>query len=83
MNYRYQYDMNTPGTPMQLRVTSTRDLSLNVSVSNVNVMFQAYSSWYNLSRVDEAYKHTVESQPVFAQFLLNQMNFWFHEVLLA
>lgn len=65
MDFRYQYDMNTPGTPTQLRMTSTRDLNLNVSVSNVNMIFQAYSSWYNLSRVEETYKQTVESQASF------------------
>ncbi|KAJ4777649.1 Pleckstrin (PH) domain-containing protein isoform 2 [Rhynchospora pubera] len=60
---RYQYDMNSPGTPTQLRMTSTRELSLNVSVSNVNMIFQAYSSWYNLSRIDEACKQTDVSSP--------------------
>lgn len=51
---RYQYDINAPGAATQLRMTSTRDLNLNVSVSNANMMFQAYSSWNNLSHIDES-----------------------------
>ncbi|KAF8689392.1 hypothetical protein HU200_041935 [Digitaria exilis] len=53
---RYQYDMNTPGSPGQLRITSTRDLNLNVSVSNTNMLSQAYASWNNISLGDELYK---------------------------
>ncbi|WVZ57683.1 hypothetical protein U9M48_008037 [Paspalum notatum var. saurae] len=53
---RYQYDMNTPGSPGQLRITSTRDLNLNVSVSNTNMLSQAYASWNNISSGDESYK---------------------------
>ncbi|KAK3153327.1 hypothetical protein QOZ80_2BG0170820 [Eleusine coracana subsp. coracana] len=53
---RYQYDMNTPGSPSQLRITSTRDLNLNVSVSNTNMLSQAYASWNNISLGDELYK---------------------------
>ncbi|XP_073000916.1 uncharacterized protein [Typha latifolia] len=53
---RYQYDMNTPGALSQLRMTSTHDLNLNISAANVNMFFQAYSSWNNLSHIDESYK---------------------------
>jgi len=59
MMYRYQYDLNAPGAATQLRMTSTKDLNLNVSVSNANMLFQAYSSWNNLSHIDELYKEKV------------------------
>ncbi|KAL5230936.1 hypothetical protein ABZP36_029712 [Zizania latifolia] len=52
---RYQYDMNTPGSPGQLRIASTRDLNLNVSVSNTNMLSQAYASWNNISLGNELY----------------------------
>lgn len=64
---RYQYDMNTPGSPGQLRITSTRDLNVNVSVSNTNMLSQAYASWNNISLGDELYKKETFSsteQPV-------------------
>ncbi|XP_057487524.1 uncharacterized protein LOC130773593 isoform X2 [Actinidia eriantha] len=51
---RYQYDHNAPGAASQLRLTCTRDLNLNVTVSNANMIFQAYASWNNLSQVDES-----------------------------
>lgn len=50
---RYQYNPNDPGVASELRITSTRDLNLNVSVSNANTILQAYSSWNNLNRVKE------------------------------
>ncbi|XP_059641926.1 uncharacterized protein LOC132283907 [Cornus florida] len=53
---RYQYDLNAPGVASQLRLTCTRDLNLNVSVSNANMIFQAYSSWNNLSHVRETHR---------------------------
>ncbi|KAL6642664.1 hypothetical protein ACP70R_020845 [Stipagrostis hirtigluma subsp. patula] len=64
---RYQYDMNTPGSPAQLRITSTQDLNLNVSVSNTNMLSQAYASWNNINLGDELYKKETFSaaeQPV-------------------
>ncbi|XP_042953951.1 uncharacterized protein LOC122290372 isoform X2 [Carya illinoinensis] len=51
---RYLYDFNAPGAASQLRVTSTKDLNLNVSVSNANMIIQAYASWNNLSHVHES-----------------------------
>ncbi|PIA31101.1 hypothetical protein AQUCO_05300138v1 [Aquilegia coerulea] len=54
---RYQYDLNAPGAASQLRVTCTRDLNLNVSVSNANMILQAYASWSNLSLVHETSKN--------------------------
>ena len=57
--YRYQYDHNAPGAASQLRLTCTRDLNLNVTVSNANMIFQAYASWNNLSQVDESYSERV------------------------
>lgn len=51
---RYQSDQNAPGTGSQLRITSARDLNMNVSVSNANMIFQAYASWNNLSHVQES-----------------------------
>ncbi|KAI3918587.1 hypothetical protein MKX01_041907, partial [Papaver californicum] len=53
---RYQYDLNSPGAASQLRLTSPRDLNLNFSVSNCNMILQAYASWNNLSHVHESYK---------------------------
>ncbi|WCJ20748.1 hypothetical protein M5689_002962 [Euphorbia peplus] len=54
---RYQYDLNAPGAASQLRLISTRDLNLNVSVSNMNMIIQAYASWNNLTHVHETYKN--------------------------
>ncbi|XP_022737877.1 uncharacterized protein LOC111290709 isoform X2 [Durio zibethinus] len=53
---RYQYDPNAPGAASQLRFTSTRDLNLNISVSNANMIMQAYASWNNLSDIHQYYK---------------------------
>ncbi|KAM5573225.1 hypothetical protein ABKV19_012985 [Rosa sericea] len=53
---RYQYDLNAPSATSQLRVTSTRDLNLNVSVSNANMIIQAYASWNSLVHVPEYHK---------------------------
>ncbi|XP_039123130.1 uncharacterized protein LOC120259563 isoform X5 [Dioscorea cayenensis subsp. rotundata] len=50
---RYQFDQNAPGEATQLRMTSTRDLNLNISVSNANMICQAYSSWINLGQIQE------------------------------
>ncbi|XP_071692229.1 uncharacterized protein [Rutidosis leptorrhynchoides] len=50
---RYQYDVNSPSAASQLRLTSTRDLNLNITVSNANMLIQAYASWNNLSQVHE------------------------------
>ncbi|XP_062073801.1 uncharacterized protein LOC133778015 isoform X2 [Humulus lupulus] len=57
---RYQYDLSAPGAASQLRLTSTRDLNLNISVSNANMIIQAYASWNNLGNV-QAYHATTES----------------------
>ncbi|KAJ7944655.1 pleckstrin-likey (PH) domain-containing protein [Quillaja saponaria] len=54
---RYQYDLNSPGAASQLRLTSPRDLNLNVSVSNANMIIQAYASWNNLSNAHDYYKN--------------------------
>ncbi|CAN4127752.1 unnamed protein product [Withania somnifera] len=56
---RYLYDVNVPGASSQLRLASTRDLNLNISVSNANTIFQAYASWNNLSHVKESYQDAV------------------------
>ncbi|KAK1438468.1 hypothetical protein QVD17_04277 [Tagetes erecta] len=50
---RYQNDVNAPSAASQLRLTSTRDLNLNITVSNANMLIQAYASWNNLSQVHE------------------------------
>ncbi|KAL6543919.1 hypothetical protein OROGR_010416 [Orobanche gracilis] len=52
---RYQYNPNTPGVASELRIAATRDLNLNVSVSNANMVIQAYASWNNLSHVQESH----------------------------
>ncbi|XP_028077973.1 LOW QUALITY PROTEIN: uncharacterized protein LOC114279888 [Camellia sinensis] len=62
---RYQYDHNAPGAASQLRLTCTRDLNLNVSVSNANMLFQAYASWNNLSHVDESYREKDVNSPTY------------------
>lgn len=54
--FRYQYDVNAPGAASQLRLASTGDLNLNISVCNANTIFQAYASWNNLSNVKESYQ---------------------------
>ena len=56
---RYQYDLNAPGGASQLRFTATRDLNLNVSVSNANMIIQGYASWNNLSHSQENCKNRV------------------------
>nr|XP_016473057.1 PREDICTED: uncharacterized protein LOC107795012 [Nicotiana tabacum] len=56
---RYQYDVNAPGAASQLRLASTGDLNLNISVCNANTIFQAYASWNNLSSVKESYQEAV------------------------
>ncbi|XP_042024109.1 uncharacterized protein LOC121771392 [Salvia splendens] len=53
---RYQYNPNAPGVASELRITSTRDLNLNVSVSNANMILQAYASWNNLSHGQESWE---------------------------
>ncbi|XP_043697676.1 uncharacterized protein LOC122648528 isoform X2 [Telopea speciosissima] len=60
---RYQYDLNAPAAS-QLRVTSTGDLNMNVSVSNANMIFQAYASWNNLSHAHESYKKREAVLPI-------------------
>ncbi|KAL8266737.1 hypothetical protein R6Q59_004081 [Mikania micrantha] len=50
---RYQNDVNAPSAASQLRLTSTKDLNLNITVSNANMLIQAYASWNNLSQVHE------------------------------
>mgnify|MGYP004726126871 CR=1 FL=1 len=52
---RYQYNPNAPGAASQLRLTPTGDLNMNISVSNINMIFQAYASWNSLSQVHESY----------------------------
>ncbi|KAF5735104.1 hypothetical protein HS088_TW15G00604 [Tripterygium wilfordii] len=59
----YQYDLSAPGATSQLRLTSTRDLNLNVSVSNANMVIQAYASWNNLNRVHEQYNKRESFSP--------------------
>ncbi|XVE65214.1 hypothetical protein DITRI_Ditri07aG0162900 [Diplodiscus trichospermus] len=63
---RYQYDPNAPGAASQLRFTSTRDLNLNISVSNANMIIQAYASWNNLSDIHQHYKRREASFPTSA-----------------
>ncbi|KAM7253783.1 hypothetical protein ACFE04_031465 [Oxalis oulophora] len=58
---RYLYDLNAPGAASQLRFTSTGSLNMNVSVSNANMILQAYASWNNLSNVKEYYQGTEEA----------------------
>ncbi|XP_024994007.1 uncharacterized protein LOC112527539 isoform X2 [Cynara cardunculus var. scolymus] len=50
---RYQYDLNVPSAASQIRLTTTRDLNINITVSNANMLIQAYASWNNLSQVHE------------------------------
>ncbi|KAE8731960.1 Pleckstrin (PH) domain-containing protein isoform 2 [Hibiscus syriacus] len=53
---RYQYDPNSSGAASQLRFTSTRDLNLNISESNANMIIQAYASWNNHSDIHQYHK---------------------------
>ncbi|XP_076943882.1 uncharacterized protein LOC143614277 [Bidens hawaiensis] len=50
---RYQNDVNAPSAASQLRLASTRELNLNITLSNANMLIQAYASWNNLSQVHE------------------------------
>ncbi|XVF52445.1 hypothetical protein PTKIN_Ptkin05aG0018700 [Pterospermum kingtungense] len=63
---RYQYDPNAPGAASQLRFTSTRDLNLNISVSNANMFIQAYASWNNLSDIHQHHKQPEVFSPTSA-----------------
>ncbi|GAB4857735.1 hypothetical protein Ancab_015642 [Ancistrocladus abbreviatus] len=63
---RYQYDFNSPGAASQLRLTSTRDLNMNVSVSNANMLLQAYASWNDLSQVHESCIERETVSPTYA-----------------
>nr|XP_027080056.1 uncharacterized protein LOC113703042 isoform X2 [Coffea arabica] len=56
---RYQYNPNAPGAASQLRLTPTGDLNMNISVSNINMIFQAYASWNSLSQVHESYTEAI------------------------
>ncbi|KAJ4846821.1 hypothetical protein Tsubulata_004613 [Turnera subulata] len=62
---RYQYDLNAPGAASQLRVTATRDLNLNVSASNTNMIVQAYASWDSLSHAHENKKTKEAFSPTY------------------
>ncbi|XWS49634.1 hypothetical protein CRYUN_Cryun12cG0020000 [Craigia yunnanensis] len=63
---RYQYDPNAPGAASQLRFTSTKDLNLNISVSNANMIIQAYASWNNLIDIHQHYKRPEAFSPTSA-----------------
>ncbi|XP_077244890.1 pleckstrin homology (PH) domain-containing protein [Tasmannia lanceolata] len=62
---RYLYNLNAPGAASQLRVISTRELNLNISVSNANMLFQAYASWNNLSHAQDSYKKKETTSPTY------------------
>ncbi|MQL82392.1 hypothetical protein Taro_014849, partial [Colocasia esculenta] len=51
---RYEYDLRAPGAISQLRIATTRDLNLIISVSNMNMIIQAYSSWNSLNNVSNS-----------------------------
>ncbi|KAK6146409.1 hypothetical protein DH2020_020278 [Rehmannia glutinosa] len=53
---RYQNNPSAPGVASELRIASTGDLNLNVSVSNANMILQAYASWNNLSHVQDSHE---------------------------
>lgn len=56
---RYQFNPRSFGAVSELRLTSTKDLNVNFSVSNANTIIQAYSSWSSLSNVHEYHKERV------------------------
>ncbi|KAJ0970742.1 hypothetical protein J5N97_018701 [Dioscorea zingiberensis] len=64
---RYQFDQNAPGATTQLRMTSTSDLNLNISVSNANMICKAYSSWTNLSQIQEAIENRDAVSPSYTR----------------
>ncbi|EOA17894.1 hypothetical protein CARUB_v10006303mg [Capsella rubella] len=53
---RYQFNPRSFGAVSQLRLTSSKDLNVNVSVSNANTIIQAYSSWNSLSNTHDYHK---------------------------
>lgn len=61
---RYQFNPRSFGAVSQLRLTATKDLNVNVSVSNANTIIQAYSSWNSLSNVHEYHKERVRTFPL-------------------
>lgn len=61
---RYQFNPRSFGAVSQLRLISTKDLNVNVSVSNANTIIQAYSSWNSLSNVHEYHKERVRTFPL-------------------
>ncbi|KAI4338425.1 hypothetical protein MLD38_023489 [Melastoma candidum] len=63
---RYLYDADAPAAS-QLRITSKGDLNLNASVSNCNMLLQAYSSWISLSEVHESGKNTSVATSAFGR----------------
>jgi hypothetical protein len=73
---RYQYDLNAPGAASQLRLISTRDLNLNVSVSNANMIIQAYASWNNLINVQKYQKKRVSLLYLLSLFVFSFTTFF-------
>lgn len=61
---RYQFNPRSVGAVSELRLTSTKDLNVNVSVSNANTIIQAYASWNSLSNVHEYHKERVRTFPL-------------------
>ncbi|XP_057872719.2 uncharacterized protein LOC131078906 isoform X2 [Cryptomeria japonica] len=47
---RYQYDKNS-AAPSQVRMSFTKDLNMNVSVANVNMILEAFASWNKLNEM--------------------------------
>ncbi|KAG9452487.1 hypothetical protein H6P81_005391 [Aristolochia fimbriata] len=61
----YLQNSKEPGGGSQLRVTSTKDLNVNISVSNANMIFQAYASWNNLSHAHNTFRKSEVAAPAF------------------
>lgn len=69
---RYQFNPRSFGAVSELRLTSTKDLNVNVSVSNANTIIQAYASWNSLSNVHEYDKERVRTFPFLLCHILGE-----------
>eukprot|EP01018_Ginkgo_biloba_P007916 Gb_35998 [translate_table: standard] len=61
---RYQYDKNSSSAPSQVRVASTRNLNMNVSIANVNMLLEAVASWNKLNEIQGCSRNKDQSSSV-------------------
>lgn len=58
--HRYEYESdpqdNVRPTVSRVRIHTQSDFNVNVSVANANMLLEAYSSWMDLSKLEESNK---------------------------